>query len=149
MTVTYEYELSVDKGTVRLDRRRKHRPDRDRYDVEGTIPLSVLDCFDPETDGVMVAFAGLEQGFPPGSFVRHDDKWRFKAPRRAKGTQRIDLRDNGRFKIQARRVDFKTTTADFPRLVDFSISIGPTSGDTQIQLDRRLRLRRGKRRGRR
>ncbi len=140
VTVEYEYELSVNKTRVRLDRR--HRSNRDRYDVDGRVPSSVLDCFNSETDELTVSFGGIPQDFPAGSFVRKDDKWQYKAPRGARGIRKFDLRDDGRFKIQARYMDL--ASIHFPGYVSFSLSIGPAIGDTDIQLDRNLRLHRGR-----
>lgn len=146
VTVEYEYELSVNKTRVRLDRRRRHRSNRDRYDVDGRVPSSVLDCFNSETDELTVSFGGIPQDFPAGSFVRKDDKWQYKAPRGARGIRKFDLRDDGRFKIQARYMDL--ASIHFPGYVSFSLSIGPASGETDIQLDRRGRLHRPRARAR-
>ena len=141
VTVNYEYELSVHKANVRLDRRRRHRSNRDHFDVESRVPLSVLDCFNPETDAVTVSFQGLEWVIDAEFFVRKDDKWEFKGPRREAGARKFDLRDDGRFKIQARYRNIDLDRADFPGVVGFSVSIGPASGDTEIQLDQHGRLR--------
>ena len=144
VVVNHEYDLTVDKAKVKLDRRRRHRrrSNRDHVNVVGTIPLSVLDCFDPETDAVTVSFEGLTWEIGADSFVRGDDKWQFKGPRRTPGVRKFDLRDNGRFKMRARYLNVDLERSDFPGVVDFSISIGPASGDTEIQLDRRGRLHR-------
>jgi hypothetical protein len=136
----------VDKANVKLDRRRRRRPNRDRVDVEGTIPLSVLDCFNPETDVVTVSFEGLEWEIEPESFVRKDDKWEFKGPRRETGIRKFDLRDDDRFKIQARYLNLMDM--HFPGPVSLSISIGPASGDADIELDRRGCFHRPRARGR-
>jgi hypothetical protein len=119
----------------------RRRSNRDHFNVEGMIPLSVLDCFNPETDAVTVSFESLEWVIDPASFVREDDKWKFKGPRREAGVRKFNLRDDGCLKIQARYLNLDLERDRFPGKVSFSISIGPASGDTQIQLDRHGRLR--------
>jgi len=140
------FEISVNKATVRLDRR--GRLERDRFDVEGVLrlPDDLPLSFNPATDAVTVEFAGVFlQTIPAGSFVRKDDKWDFKTGRRTPGIRRVDLHFDGRFKIQARGpLDVNVREVDFTGPRDFSISIGPSVGETQIQLDSRLHLRSGK-----
>ena len=150
VTVNYEYELSVHKAHVRLDRRRhRRRSNRDHFDVEGRIPLSVLDCFNPETDAVTVSLNNLEGvidecSIDAESFVRKDDKWQFKGRRREAGIRKLDLRDDGRFKIRARYLNLESLRGYFPGDVSLSVSIGPAHGEGEIQLDRRGRLRKEK-----
>jgi hypothetical protein len=142
VVVNHEYDLTVDKAKVKLDRGHRCRSNREHVDVEGTIPLSVLDCFDPETDAVTVSFEGLTWEIGAYSFVPKDDKWQFKGPRRTAGVRKFDLHYDGRLKIHARYLNLALERGDFPGEVSFSISIGPASGDTGIQLDRPGRLHR-------
>ena len=101
--VAVVYPLTITKATVKMARwKRWRRRGRDSYEVEGRLPLSLLQRFDPDYDDLTVTFAGVEQVIRAGSFDRKHHRLRFKASRRAAGVQRIELRDNGRFKIQAR-----------------------------------------------
>ena len=145
--VTVVYPLTIHRATVKLDRWRRWRRWRRRhskvtYTVDGRLPLSLLQRFDPANDVVTVAFAGIEQPISAGSFVRRDHKWAFKAYRRSPGVQRIDLHDDGRFKIQARGpFGYDLRHVNFREPVDLSLSLGPDIGEASIQLDRRLHFR--------
>ena len=144
--VTVHHEISVEKANVTLNRRR--RPGRDRYNVEGRLPASLVSCVDA-SDPVTVEFAGLALQIPAGALVRRDrrrvHKWLFRAGGRSAGIRTFELHDDGRFKINARRLTFDHTRADFPRPADFSISFGADVGVDEIELDRRLRLQRQRR----
>ena len=136
------HQISVYNANVRLERGRSRSGPRDRFDVAGRLPLSLLACFDPYYEAFTINFAGFEgsQGLiPPGSFVRKDDKWVFKASPHTQGIQRIDLRDDGRFKIQATGLYLRGGDFDFSKPVDFSLLFGPDDmGKASIPFDRRL-----------
>ena len=149
VTVTAEaviYEIAVTKARVRLDRR--HRPSRDRFDVEGRLPLDLLALLDP-AEIVTIEFEGFAAlEIPAGALVRRDRRrthmWRFTAGRRSSGIRKFELHDDGRFKIQVRDVSFSLSPADFPRALDFSITLGSDVGETEIEFDSRLRLQKEK-----
>ena len=140
--VTVIYPVTIDQATVRLDK--KGRPDKDAFDVDGRIPLSLLQRFDPAIDDVTVSFASFEQVIPAGSFVRKDEKWEFKVSPHTPDVRRVDLHDDGRFKIQARGpFDPELGDVEVGEDVDFSLSFGPDIGEASIQLDERRHFRRG------
>ncbi len=135
--VTVVYPLTIHQATVKLDRRR--RRGKDTYDVDGRLPLSLLERFDPDYEDLTVTFAGVEGVISADSFVRKDHKWQFKASRRASGVQRMDLHDDGRFKIQARGpYSSDLHTVNFSNPVEFSLWLGSDISVASIQLDRRL-----------
>ena len=140
--VTVVYPLTIHQATVRLPRRgwwSRFTRDRDSYAVHGRLPLSLLERFDPDNEDLTIELAGVVHVIPAGSLVRKDHKLRFKASRRASGVQRIDLHDDGRFKIEARG-PFGSSLRDvhYRDPVDFSLWLGPDIGEASIQLDRRL-----------
>lgn len=142
--VTVIHQISVYKANVRLERR--HRPgtgrrrSRDRFDVEGRLPLSLLECFDPYYEAFTINFAGLEL-IVAGPFVRKDDKWALRDSRHRQGIRKIDLFDDGRFRIQAMGLDLHGVNFDGVP-VDFSLLFGPDDiGEASIQFDRRLHFR--------
>ena len=143
--VTVVYPLTIHQATVRLPRRgwwSRFTRDRDTYAVHGRLPLSLLERFDPDNEDLTIEFKGVVHVIPAGSLVRKDHKLRFKASRRVSGVQRIDLHDDGRFKIEARG-PFGSSLRDvnFRYPVDFSLWLGPDIGEASIQLDRRLSFR--------
>jgi hypothetical protein len=89
---------------------------------------------------VTVNFAGFEEMIPGRSFVRKGHKWSYKGPRRG-GIRKIELHDDGRFKIQATDLDLRGDDFDSRYPVDFSLSLGPDIGEVSIQLDRKLKFR--------
>lgn len=134
------YPLTIDEASVRLDRQGRYH--RDAFDVDGRLPPDLFQNFDPDNDEVTVTFAGVTQSISAGSFVRKDDKWRFKTPQYTPGIRRFDIRDDGRFKIQARGpFDLDLHEVDFEEPVDFFLSIGPYVGEAAVHLDRRLHFR--------
>ena len=129
---------------MRLDRR--GRLARDRFTVDGRIPASLLERFDPATDDMTIEFAGYSQVLPAGSLVQkgrrgRSNKWHFNARRRAAGIQLFDLHPDGRFRIHTRNLDTNLRSVDFTAPVEFSIRVGPDVGVASVQLDRRLRCR--------
>jgi hypothetical protein len=135
------YPLTIDQATVILARRRWWWS-KDSYAVSGRLPLGLLQSFDPTTDALAVMFAGVEQVIPPGSLVRKDHEWEFRARRRVAGVHRIHLRDDGRFRIQARGpFAHDLRHVNLRESVDFSLRLGPGVGEASIQLDRRLHYR--------
>ena len=143
--VTVVYPLTIHQATVRLPRRgwwSRFTRDRITYAVHGRLPLSLLERFDPDNEDLTIEFAGVEQVISAGSFDRKHRRWRFKASRRASGVQGIELRDNGRFKIQARGpFHYDLRDVDFGGHFDFSLLLGSDIGVASIQLDRRLHFR--------
>ena len=113
---------------------------RDRFDVEGRLPLSLLECFDPYYEAFTINFAGLEL-IVAGPFVRKDDKWALRDSRRRQGIRKIDLFDDGLFRIQATGLDLHGVNFDGVP-VDFSLLFDPDDiGEASIQFDRRLHFR--------
>ena len=144
--VTVVYPLTIHRATVKLDRQRRwwRRQGKHTYVVDGRVPLSLLQRFDPANEELGVSFAGVEQVIPAGSFVRRGHKWVFRAssPPRAGGVQRIHLRDDGRFKIQARGpFGYDLRHVNFKESVDLSLLLGPDIGEASIRLNRRLHFR--------
>ena len=143
VVVNNVYQLTIDEATLRLAKRNWWRTrGGDAFHVDGRLPLDLLQRFDPASDAVTVVFAGVELTIPAGSFVRKDDKWSFRPPKHTPGIRRFDIRDDGRFRIQARgpfEVDLRAL--DFTAPVDFSLSFGPDTGVASIQFDRKLRYR--------
>lgn len=137
------YPLTIDQATVKLAKKRwRRRHGTDTYVVHGRLPLSLLQRFDPADEELTIAFAGLEQVISAGSFVRRNHRWAFKASRWSRGVRRIDLHDDGRFKIQAKNpYGSDLHDVDFRSSVDLSLSLGPDIGEASIQLNRRLRFR--------
>ena len=106
--VTIIYPVSVHKAKVTLDRR--GRLARDRFEIEGRIPLSLLARLSRDDD-VTIEFAGFVQLISAESFVRRNrrknrgGKWQFRAGRRTPGIQMFDLHPDGRFRIHARNLN--------------------------------------------
>ena len=100
-------------------------------------------------DAVSVGFAGFEQVIDPGSFVRKDDKWEFKTSPLEVGVWRIDLHDDGRFKLQAGGPFIPAWSGEdyFSDPVDLSLLVGPDLlgdpdiGEASVQLDKSLHFR--------
>jgi hypothetical protein len=137
--VTVVYPLTIDLATVKLERRRRwRRHGRDTYDVDGRLPLSLLERLD-SGDAVTIEFAGLVLEIPAGGLVRRDQKWCYNAGWQRSGIKKFELRDDGRFKIQATGLDMREV--DFSGPVPFSLFIGTDIGKATIQLDRRLHFR--------
>ena len=136
--VTFIHQILIDKASVKLDRR--DRQAKDRFDVNGRLPRSLLGCLD-WSDMVSVELEGLGLVIPAGALVERHGKWRFRARSRS-GIHKFELRDDGRFKIQARGpFGYDLRHVDFGYPVHFSLSLGADSGEAPIQLDRRLRFR--------
>jgi hypothetical protein len=145
--VTVVYPLTIHQATVKSHRRRwGTRRSRDTYDVDGRLPLSLLKRFD-SGDAVTVEFAGLVLEIPAGSLVRRDHrrdhrrdkKWQYTARRQRSGIKRFELRDDGRFKIQATGLDLREV--DFSGPVAFSLSLDTDIGEASIKLDGELQYR--------
>ena len=146
--VTVIHQISVSKANVKLKRGRSTSGPRDRFDVAGRLPLSLLECFDPYNEGFTVnfssfeGFGGFQEMIPAGSFVRKGHKWALRDSRRRHGIRKFDIHDDGRFKIQATDLDLTGAYFDFMEPVHFSLSFGPDDmGTASIQFDRRLHFR--------
>lgn len=138
--VTVIYPLTIDKASVKLSR--SGRVDQDDFDVDGRLPLGLLQRFDPTSEAVTIRFAGFVQEIAAGSFVRKDDKWDFKAPPGSGNVWRMDLHDDGRFKIRAKGpVSFDLRGVDYGQPFDVSLWIGPDISEASVELDQSLHYR--------
>jgi hypothetical protein len=138
---TVVYSLTIDQATVRLDS--QGRDDKDAFDVDGKLPLDLLEGFQPTTDEVIVRFADFEQTIGLGSFVRKDDKWEFKVSPNTAGIWRIDLHDDGRFKLQANGPfdpDWREE-GYFSGPIELFLEVGLHMGEASVRLDRNLHFR--------
>ena len=140
VSVTVIYPMSIHEAKVTLDRR--GRVARDRFEIEGELPLSLLERLNAEDD-VTIEFAGFEQLISAESFVRRNrrGKWQFRAERRTPGIQIFDLHRNGRFRIHARDLNVDLRGVDFTQPVELSITVAGDIGEASVQLDGRLRYR--------
>jgi hypothetical protein len=98
--VTVVYPLTIDRATVKSDRRRRwRRQGRHTYDVDGGLPLSLLERFE-SGHAVTVKFPGSVLNIPAGSLVR----------RTAGGTRSGTTPPDGRSPA-SRDLSFVTTVA--------------------------------------
>ena len=105
----------------------------------------MLADFDPGEDAAIVRLEGVfETILLPGSFVwkgRNLDKLEFKAPHGTPGIRNLQIRDDGRFKVQVKDVDLGDIDLDVP--VTFSLVMGDRLFHQQVQLDEKGKFRVG------
>jgi hypothetical protein len=132
--------VKIERASVKRDK--KGRPNKDKFDFRGRL---VLADFDPETEFVIVRLLGaFEEFVPPGSFVRKGknlDKLEFKAPRGTSGIRKIEIRDDGRVRVQVKDGDIGDIDLSLP--VTFSLMVGDEIFDQQVQLDEKGKFRFG------
>ena len=135
------YPLTIDQANVRLAKGRSwgRSRHRDAFDVDGTLPNSLLQLVG--SDEAVIRFAGFVQVIAAESFVLRNHKWTFRASRRTPGIQKIDVYADGRFQVRATGLNLRGEGFDFSGPVDFSLKFGPDLGKASIQFDRRLRFR--------
>lgn len=108
-----------------------------RFEVRGSFLLGVSsDGLDLATDSVFVKLGSFEQIIPAGLFQRHDEGFRFESE--SAGVERLELDDNGGYRIEARDLDLSGIA--LPSEVPFLLRIGNDFGETDIPLDSRGRF---------
>ncbi len=129
-------EFVIDEAEYRSD-----GEDGDRFEVRGTFVLGAGgDGTDMRNVDVTVTFGSYSQTIPAGAFYRDDDDEGFQYDGDPPGIKRIDIDDDGEFRVKARGVDL--SGLDLSQPVPFSIRIGNYLGMTEISFDDDGRYRR-------
>ena len=120
--------FDVEKAKVKL----KRGAARDRFKVQGRFVLGAAsDGIDVLNEDVSVTFDGLTATIPAGSLsLDYDEGFEFKG---AAGGVKVEIRDDGRFKVQARGLNL--SGLDLATPVPFVIQIGNDRGETAIPFD--------------
>ncbi|MFQ5804524.1 MAG: hypothetical protein ACE5JQ_16670 [Candidatus Methylomirabilales bacterium] len=112
----------------------------DRFEVEGSFVVDVTsNGTDVPNEAVRVAFGGFTETIPAGSFFRDDDDEGFQFGGASGGITRMDIRDDGGFRVKARDLDLSGIDTDAP--VRFSLQVGFDYGERRISFDDRGRFR--------
>lgn len=114
----------------------------DEVRVRGSFVLGTgTNDLDPPNEEVLVMFDGFTFTLPAGSCVRDDDDEGFQCDALVTdgGRLRVEIRDDGEFRVKARDVDL--TGIDLTNPVPFSLQIGDDVGTTAIQFDEEGRFR--------
>jgi K319-like protein/beta-propeller repeat-containing protein/HYR domain-containing protein len=127
--------LTVEKAKVKLN---SEKPNHDKFEVKGTFAVFAnSDGFDLSTEDVIVVFGDFSQTIPAGSFVRKDNKWKFKGS--DGGIKKMEIKDDGKFKVEGKKLNLGGN--DFTNPILFSIDIGNDFGETSIQFDDKLKFK--------
>ena len=85
-------------------------------------------------EAVTVTFDGFSETIPKGLFFRDDDDQGFQFDGVTGGITRIEIRDDGEFRVKGRGIPELSGIA-LRSLVPFSLRIGDDLGETDIQFD--------------
>ncbi len=85
-----------------------------------------------------LTFAGYSGTIPAGSFFRKDDDEGYRYDGDTPGIKKVEIRDNGEFRVEARGVDLSGIDNN---IVEFSLQIGNDYGETEIWLDHKGRFK--------
>ncbi len=137
-------ELSEFDMRVWIEKARVHlhpsHPNKDDFKIYGVYELDPnSDGIDPLTEEVTVVFGDFTQVLPVGSFVRKDSKFVFQVGGNVSGLKKVEIRDDGRFKVYGKNLDL--TGNDFSQPIDFGLTVGDDVGATTIPFDDKLRFK--------
>ena len=130
--VTHSYSVLVpfalfdlEKGELNLDQGAA----TDDFEVEGNFELApTSNGIDVLNEAVTVTFDGFSETIPAGSFVRNSDDGEFEFIGLAGGITRVQINDDGRFRVSGRDLDLGSIVTADP--VFFSLRIGDDLGET-------------------
>lgn len=138
----------VEAATVQITKAKvKTKRGKTDLDIKGRLTLGIeSDGINPLDEDVTVSIGGFVQTIPAGSFFRKEDddddddddrseKRNFRFEGSSGGITRIDIREDGKFRIKGKRIDFGTTNFDNP--VPFSIQIGNDLAQTDVMFVQR------------
>ncbi|MFQ5674102.1 MAG: hypothetical protein ACE5G9_13545, partial [Nitrospinales bacterium] len=126
--------LDIDKAKVKLGK----KAGKDKFEVKGSLTLDAAsDGIDILNEDVTVTLDGFSETIPAGSFFQKHNKFKFHSGS-ASGIKEIEIRSDGRFKVEAKRLDLGAI--DFSAPVPFSLQIGNDLGETDLLLDHKGKL---------
>jgi len=103
----------------------------DEVQLEGIFQLGASsNGMDVANEEVTVTFDGFSQTLPTSSFFRDDDEAGFRSDGPAGGVTRIDIRDDGIFRVRAEALDLPNIVLGVP--IAFSLQIGDDVGRVHI-----------------
>lgn len=117
---------------TRAEVRQRSKGDRFRIRGKFITDPAVSDGLNMPED-VSVVFNGFSQTIPATSFFRDDDNEGFQFNGADDGIKQINIRDDGRFRVEGQNVDLGDT--NFANPVPFSLRIGNDLGQTEITVD--------------
>ncbi len=83
--------------------------------------------------GVLAIPQQYTQPVSAGSFVRKHNKFEFKAQKGATGITKIEIRDDGRIRVKAKKIELGDL--DLSQPIEFSIQIGNDLGSLLIPFE--------------
>ncbi len=123
----------IERARVRFD-----EEDGYRFEVRGTLALDpASDGIYPLAEDVSLTFAGYSGTIPAGSFFRKDDDEGYRYDGDTPGIKKVEIRDDGEFRVEARGLDLSGTDQ---YIAEFSLQIGNDFGEADIWLDREGRF---------
>ncbi|MFQ5673120.1 MAG: hypothetical protein ACE5G9_08495 [Nitrospinales bacterium] len=126
--------LDITKAKVKLGK----KAGKDKFEVKGSLTLDAdSDGIDILNEDVTVTLDGFSETIPAGSFFQKHNKFKFHSGS-ASGIKEIEIRSDGRFKVEAKRLDLGAI--DFSAPVPFSLQIGNDLGETDLLLDHKGKL---------
>ena len=121
--------FSVEEAEVALDSEALE----DEAEVKGNFLLGLDNDVDVPNQDVVIIFDGLTITIPAGSFTRDDDDEGWIVKDFPDGVGKVEIRDDGRFKVEFKDLDLPLTDLTDP--VDFSLQIGSNIGQFLISFD--------------
>jgi hypothetical protein len=119
--------FKIDRAKAKISRGEAELEVRGRFALS-----SQSNGIDPLNEKVTINLGKASLIIQPGSFVRNDNGFRFRA--KVAGVRyRVVIKDDGRFRIRVR--DFKAKKSDFSGAVPFKLLIGNDFGNTQVKFD--------------
>ncbi len=120
--------------------------DGDRFEVRGSIVLGEgNNGLDGLKEEVTVVFDGFAHIIPAGTCKGDDDKFKCKVDLPGGGRLKVNIKDGGEFRVEAREVDL--SGIDLANPVTFTLQIGNYYGKADIQFDDKGRFRKRRKRG--
>jgi len=122
--------FTVTKAKVK----QKSKPNKDKFHVEGTWGVGgASNGIDPVLEAVTVTFGNFLEVIPPGSFEREDDEWEYEPEGEGTGITKLEIKDDGTFKVKAKKLDLSGLNITLP--VSFLLRVGDDVGEVEIPFD--------------
>ena len=114
--------------------KQKSKPNKDKFQVAGAWGVGgASNGIDPVLEPVTVTFGNFTEVIPPGAFEREDVEWVYNPKGKGSGITKLDLKDEGEYKVKAKKLDLSGLNITLP--VSFLLRVGDDVGELEIPFD--------------